>query len=202
MAAPRPGRPVAGQAGRTGRPRRPPQGSRRSQGGGDQPPQGAGHEGGAGVLQGRPALPARPDRPDRCRHRSAAGQEPVLGPAHRRLPLPAGRRTAHRHNPRRHDAELGSLTRRQAASLAGVAPHPRDSGTLKGYRRMRGGRATIRPVLFMAALAASRAKGDLRLFYQRLVQNGKKPIVAIAALMRKIVVILNARLRDQSQQQS
>ena len=98
--------------------------------------------------------------------------------------------------------ELGSLTRRQAASLAGVAPHPRDSGTLKGYRRMRGGRATIRPVLFMAALAASRAKGDLRLFYQRLVQNGKKPIVAIAALMRKIVVILNARLRDQSQQQS
>jgi transposase len=92
--------------------------------------------------------------------------------------------------------ELGSLTRRQAASLAGVAPHPRDSGTLKGYRRMRGGRATIRPVLFMAALAASRAKGDLRLFYQRLVQNGKKPIVAIAALMRKIVVILNARMRD------
>jgi len=98
--------------------------------------------------------------------------------------------------------ELGSLTRRQAASLAGVAPHPRDSGTLKGYRRMRGGRTTIRPVLFMAALAASRAKGDLSLFYQRLVQNGKKPIVAIAALMRKIVVILNARLRDQSQQQS
>lgn len=98
--------------------------------------------------------------------------------------------------------ELGSLSRRQAASLAGVAPHPRDSGTLKGYRSMRGGRPIIRTTLFMAALAASRANGPLRPFYQRLVENGKKPIVAIAALMRKIIVILNARLRDQMTKQS
>lgn len=98
--------------------------------------------------------------------------------------------------------ELGRMSRRQAASLAGVAPHPNDSGTLKGYRRMQGGRASLKPVLFMAALAASRAKGPLRQTYQRLVENGKKPIVAIAALMRKIIVILNARIRDDLQKQS
>ncbi|EEA93684.1 IS110 family transposase [Pseudovibrio sp. JE062] len=92
--------------------------------------------------------------------------------------------------------ELGTLTRRQAASLAGLAPHPNDSGTLRGYRKMRGGRPEVRKSLFMAALCASRLKGPLRNFYQRLITNGKKPIVAISALMRKIIVILNARMRD------
>lgn len=98
--------------------------------------------------------------------------------------------------------ELGRMSRRQAASLAGVAPHPNDSGTLKGYRRMQGGRASLKPVLFMAALSASRANGPLRQTYQRLLANGKKPIVAIAALMRKIIVILNARIRDDLEKQS
>ncbi|WP_269580683.1 IS110 family transposase [Roseibium sp. Sym1] len=93
--------------------------------------------------------------------------------------------------------ELGTLTRRQAASLAGLAPHPRDSGTLKGYRKMRGGRPEVRKGVFMAALAGSRAKGPLSAFYQRLIENGKKPIVAISALMRKIIVILNAKIRDE-----
>ncbi len=98
--------------------------------------------------------------------------------------------------------ELGTLSRRQAASLAGVAPHPNDSGTRHGYRVMRGGRADVRPILFMAALAASRANGPLRQKYRNLIANGKKPIVAIAALMRHIIVILNARIRDQLSQQS
>lgn len=98
--------------------------------------------------------------------------------------------------------ELGTLNRRQAAALAGVAPHPRDTGTIRGYRKMRGGRPEVRTVLFMAALAATRAKGQLRAFYQRLIENGKKPIVAIAAVMRKIIVVLNAKLRDQCLQQS
>lgn len=93
--------------------------------------------------------------------------------------------------------ELGTLTRRQAASLAGLAPHPRDSGTLKGYRKMRGGRPEVRKNVFMAALAGSRAKGPLSAFYQRLIENGKKPIVALSALMRKIIVILNAKIRDE-----
>ncbi|WP_133121961.1 transposase, partial [Pleomorphomonas carboxyditropha] len=95
-----------------------------------------------------------------------------------------------------HMPELGSLQRRQAASLAGVAPHANDSGQFKGHRTMRGGRSEVRRLLFLAALAASHAKGPLREVYQRLVQNGKKPIVAIGALMRKIIVILNAKLRD------
>lgn len=93
--------------------------------------------------------------------------------------------------------ELGTLTRRQAASLAGLAPHPRDSGTLKGYRKMRGGRPEVRKSVFMAALVGARANGPLRAFYQRLIDNGKKPIVALSALMRKIIVILNAKIRDE-----
>ena len=101
-----------------------------------------------------------------------------------------------------HMPELGTLQRRQAASLAGVAPHANDSGQFKGHRTMRGGRTQVRRHLFMAALAASRAKGPLHDTYQRLVQNGKKRIVAIGALMRKIIVILNARLRDLDAQQS
>ncbi len=101
-----------------------------------------------------------------------------------------------------HMPELGSLQRRQAASLAGVAPHANDSGQFKGHRTMRGGRSEVRRLLFLAALAASHAKGPLREVYQLLIQNGKKPIVAIGALMRKIIVILNARLRDLNAQQS
>lgn len=98
--------------------------------------------------------------------------------------------------------ELGALSRRQAAALAGLAPHPRDSGTFRGYRRVRGGRPNIRASLFMAALAAARTNGPLGQFYKRLRANGKKPLVAIAALSRKIIVILNARLRDDQPQLS
>ncbi len=92
--------------------------------------------------------------------------------------------------------ELGSLTRRQAASLAGVAPHPRDSGKTAGYRRTIGGRAQVKRCLFMAAMAARRFNADLRAFFERLIQNGKKPMAAITAIMRKLIVILNAKLRD------
>lgn len=98
--------------------------------------------------------------------------------------------------------ELGTLSRRQAASLAGLAPHPNESGTIKGYRRMRGGRRDIPCLLFMPALAAARGKGEFAAFYRRLVANGKKPILAVAAVMRKIVITINARLRDVELQQS
>jgi len=101
-----------------------------------------------------------------------------------------------------HMPELGNLQRRQAASLAGVAPHANDSGQFRGHRTMRGGRSQVRRHLFMAALAASHANGPLREAYQRLITNGKKRIVAIGALMRKIIVILNAKLRDLNAQQS
>ena len=92
--------------------------------------------------------------------------------------------------------ELGDLGGAQAAALAGVAPHPHESGRRIGYRKTRGGRPDVKRVLFMAALSASRAAGPSSAFYERLIKRGKKPIVAVTALMRKIVVIANARLRD------
>lgn len=93
--------------------------------------------------------------------------------------------------------ELGSLTRRQVAALVGVAPYDRDSGKKKGYRSIFGGRAGVRTVLYMAALAAIRSNPDIAAFHQRLIDAGKKPKVAITAAMRKLIVTLNAVARDQ-----
>lgn len=93
--------------------------------------------------------------------------------------------------------ELGTLQRRQAAALAGLAPHPRQSGDRDHYRRTRGGRPEIRQTMFMAALAAARHDPLLSSFYERLRGNGKKPLVALIATMRKMITIANARLRDQ-----
>jgi transposase len=92
--------------------------------------------------------------------------------------------------------ELGTLNRRQAAALAGLAPHPNQSGSHNGYRRTRGGRQSVKPALFMAALAASKHNPQLAAFYQRLRNNGKKPLVALTAIMRKIIIIANAKVRD------
>lgn len=92
--------------------------------------------------------------------------------------------------------ELGAMTGRQAASLAGLAPHPHQSGQRDGYRRTRGGRPEIKRALFMAAMAARNHNTKLKTVYQRLIDNGKKPIVAITALMRKLITIINARVRD------
>ena len=92
--------------------------------------------------------------------------------------------------------ELGQLDGKQAASLAGLAPFPRDSGKKKGYRRTRGGRVEVRNALYMAALSASRYNDDIKSFYQRLIKNGKRPLQALIATARKLLVILNAKLRD------
>ena len=92
--------------------------------------------------------------------------------------------------------EIGTLTGRQAASLAGLAPHPHQSGQRDGYRRTRGGRPEIKRALFMAAMAARNHNPALKAVYDRLVQNGKKPLVALTALMRKLITIINARVRD------
>jgi transposase len=91
--------------------------------------------------------------------------------------------------------ELGSLDRKKAASLAGLAPHPNQSGSCDRYRRIRGGRPQVRRLLFMAALSAARYDPQLKAFKQRLIDNGKKPIVATTAVMRKMITIANARLR-------
>ena len=92
--------------------------------------------------------------------------------------------------------ELGTLDRRKVASLIGLAPHPRDSGNKTGYRRTAKGREAVKRVLFMTAMAASQSKSSLGIYYRHLIENGKKPIIAIVALMRKILVILNAKIRD------
>lgn len=92
--------------------------------------------------------------------------------------------------------ELGSLTRRQIASLAGLAPKANDSGSKSGYRMTNKGRAEIKPILFLAAMAARNSKSPLKDFYLNLTNRGKKKMVALTALMRKILVIANARLRD------
>lgn len=92
--------------------------------------------------------------------------------------------------------ELGTLTRKEVAALAGVAPFPRDSGTLKGRRAIWGGRAHVRAALYMAALVATRKNPVIRTFYQRLCQAGKAKKLALTACMRKLLTILNAMLKS------
>ena len=92
--------------------------------------------------------------------------------------------------------ELGWVNAKQIAALVGVAPFNSDSGRTKGKRFCRGGRAEVRKVLYMAALSATVHNPIIREFYQRLINNGKDEMVAIVACMRKIVVILNAMIRD------
>ena len=92
--------------------------------------------------------------------------------------------------------ELGKLENKQAASLAGLAPHPNSSGGQEGYRRVRGGREGIKTVMYMAAMAASRSESKLGDFYDRLVERGKKKLVAQTAVARKMIVIVNAKLRE------
>jgi transposase len=96
--------------------------------------------------------------------------------------------------------ELGSLSQGQAASLAGLAPHPRQSGKTDAHRTTRGGRRFLRPPLFLAALAVLKTDSSLAHFYKRLLAAGKPKRLALVALMRKIIVIANARLRDLAQQ--
>jgi transposase len=93
--------------------------------------------------------------------------------------------------------ELGSLDRRHIASLAGLAPYTRQSGRWKGKSMIGGGRAAVRTALYMAALSASRYNPALKLFYQRLLASGKPKMVALIAVARKTLTILNAMLRDQ-----
>jgi transposase len=95
--------------------------------------------------------------------------------------------------------ELGELDRKQVASLVGVAPIANDSGRYSGYRRTGHGRSLVKPILFTAAMAARNSNSELKTFYERLVGKGKKKMVALIALMRKIIVIANARLRDLAQ---
>lgn len=91
--------------------------------------------------------------------------------------------------------ELGLLNRQEIAALVGVAPVNKDSGRKQGKRRIYGGRADVRSVLYMAALSAKKHNPFIRTFYERLLRHGKEKKVALTACMRKLLVILNAMLR-------
>ena len=95
--------------------------------------------------------------------------------------------------------ELGSLDRRQIAALVGVAPYNADSGKFKGQRRIRGGRASIRRVLYMATVSVIRSQADFKARYQALRARGKCAKVAIVACMRVLLIRLNAMVRDQTE---
>lgn len=98
--------------------------------------------------------------------------------------------------------ELGTLDRKKIAALAGLAPFTRQSGTWKGRSFIGGGRTTVRTVLFMAALVAARHNPVLKAFYERLLQAGKPKMLALLAVARRLLVILNAILRDKRPWQS
>lgn len=95
-----------------------------------------------------------------------------------------------------HFPELGSLDRQQVASLAGLAPHPRESGTWKGKRRICGGRGAVRKAMYMAAKTAAQHCPVIREFYQRLREKGKAYNVAIIACARKMLIHLNTLLKQ------
>jgi transposase len=92
--------------------------------------------------------------------------------------------------------ELGHLNRSQIAALAGLAPRNRDSGNYQGKRMIKGGRAPVRRYLYMAALTASRMNPKLKALYQRLIEKGKPAKVALTAVMRQLLCVLNSLLKN------
>ena len=92
--------------------------------------------------------------------------------------------------------ELGQLSHKKIAALAGVAPFNKDSGPKKGKRRIFGGRSGVRRTLFMAALSATRHNPIIRAFYESLLKRGKEKKVALVACMRKLLVFINAMVKN------
>ena len=97
-----------------------------------------------------------------------------------------------------HLPELGALNRKQIAALAGLAPFNRDSGSLRGSRCIWDGRAQVWRVLYMAVVSAVRSNPVIKNFYAQLRARGKYPKSALTACMRKLLVILNAMLHNQT----
>ncbi len=97
-----------------------------------------------------------------------------------------------------HVPELGRLNRRKISALVGLAPFNCDSGEFRGRRAIRGGRASVRRSLYMAALSARRFNPVIKAFADRLAALGKKPKVIITACMRKLLVILNTMVKNKT----
>ena len=96
-----------------------------------------------------------------------------------------------------HMPELGTLNRSQAAALAGLAPFNRDSGQWRGQRHISGGRGEVRRMLYMCSLTAARKNSILKAFFQRLIAAGKPAKLALTAVARKLLVLLNAALKNE-----
>ncbi|MHB8136055.1 MAG: transposase, partial [Anaerolineaceae bacterium] len=94
--------------------------------------------------------------------------------------------------------ELGTLNHKKVAALVGVAPFNRDSGYYRGKRRIKGGRQSIRKILFMAAITAIKWNSVIKEFYERLLKRGKVKKVAIVACMHKLLTIMNAMVKAQT----
>jgi transposase len=92
--------------------------------------------------------------------------------------------------------ECGTMNRRQIASLTGLAPYPNDSGARRGHRCTKGGRQEVRNILFMAGMSAAHSKSDLGEKYRHFLEKGKQKMVALVAIMRKIIVRANAKLKE------
>ena len=95
--------------------------------------------------------------------------------------------------------ELGELNNKEISKLVGVAPINRDSGKLRGKRRIQGGRASIRTVLYMATLSATQCNPVIKAFYKKLVAQGKHKKVALTACMRKFIIILNTMVKNKTE---
>ncbi len=95
--------------------------------------------------------------------------------------------------------ELGSLNNREISALVGVAPINRDSGRMRGKRRIQGGRASIRTVLYMATLSATQCNPVIKAFYKKLVAQGKHKKIALTACMRKFITILNTMVKNKTE---
>ena len=95
--------------------------------------------------------------------------------------------------------EIGTLNNKEIGKLVGVAPMNRDSGSLRGKRKIQGGRASVRTMLYMATLSATQCNPVIKHFYKKLVAQGKHKKVAIVACMRKFITILNAMVRDKKE---
>ena len=92
--------------------------------------------------------------------------------------------------------ELGYLNRRQIAALAGVAPFAKDSGTISGYRRTQSGRPEVKKALFIATLVAIQYDTKYKIIYEQLIARAKPKMVAVTAVMRKIIICLNAKSKS------
>lgn len=95
--------------------------------------------------------------------------------------------------------ELGALNNREISALVGVAPINRDSGKQRGKRRVQGGRACVRTVLYMATLSATQCNPVIKAFYKKLVAQGKHKKVALTACMRKFIIILNTMIKNKTE---